>query len=211
MAPSLAAYDLTPGDPHDDPILLPSSFTSAQRESLNLEHLARNEIRLRVGHAHDLLERLRKALGVRSLFSRQARVATGYRGTTRQQEAIRRAQSEVNTLSRLYRRVFRGLQALNPHPTDLRGLQGLENGDLVMLSDWVEDKRFQGSDRQPLPWIWRLLSAPLPEASVPGGGSGPGAPGGAGSPEAIEECIRVAGEWNEEGLLCTTSVRCEDG
>lgn len=208
IAPALSAYDLTPGDAHDDPILLPSSFTREEITSLNLQELADIELRLRVGQGHDILERLRKALGVRSLFTRQARNTHGYRGSTRSQEAIRWAQSEVNSCARLYRRLFKGIQALNPPKENLLGLRELQNSDLVMLSDWVEDKLYQGSDRQPLPWIWRLLSTtkdqrPDSQADSEDHDEEESAE----AREARMECMQIVEQWNEEGQhlgrLCT--------
>lgn len=205
IAPDLSAYDLTPGDPHDDPILLPSSFTCGEVTSLHLQELADIELRLRVGHGHDILERLRKALGVRSLFTRQARNTHGYRGNTRSQEAIRRAQSEVNSCARLYRRVFKGITALNAPNENLLGLQELQNSDLVMLSDWVEDKLYQGSNRQPLPWIWRLLSTPLtaehtgPDLASKVEYQGNGEEESAEARAARMECMQVVEQWNKEG------------
>lgn len=162
VAPGLAALDLTPGEPHLDPIMLPSGFTATEREEYQLQELESMEVRLRVGQGHDILQHLRRSLGIRSLLTRHTRQQLGVVKSTRSQENIKRAEARVLVWSRAYRRVWTGLRNLSPTVDLLQGLQQLDtNRDLMMLGDWVEERRWRGEGRQELPWIWTIGTAPL--------------------------------------------------
>lgn len=184
LAPGLPNDDLNPGDAHDDRVVLPSSYNSRDRERFMVQGLGQLEVELRVGQLHDVLDHIRRGLGVRSLLTRHSRQqGHGYDLATRSQAAIRRAQVDVDNWKLVYRRVWASLANLQPTVLQLKGLQELRDADLIMLSEWMEDERFR---REQLPWIWTVLTTALP------------APGG---PDHDGQRIReVVQEWNNEGM-----------
>ena len=86
LIPLLAAVDLTSRKGVDDHILLPSSFTSAERKVLGMDQLVEIEGSLRVGQGHDVLEKIRRALSLRSFLSRHSKAANVSGSTTRSVE-----------------------------------------------------------------------------------------------------------------------------
>lgn len=165
-------------------ITLPSSFNDAQRQVLGLSRLAKIEIDLRIGHGHDALDKLRKALGVRSFLTRQTRSQqSGYSSYTRGQAEIRRAQSVVKQWGHTYRRNWDALVALDINPSDpmLKGLQELKSSDLKLLGAWLDDEQYRNPQSN-LPWIWRV--SPL---------------GIDGLQQMDDEVAEMVADWNQEG------------
>lgn len=179
VAPGLAHLNLSPDDLLKDPILLPSSFTTAEREVLELRHLASVEIKLRVAQCHEALEKLRRSLGVRSFLTRHGLKTNGHEARTRAQDAIKRAEHVVKQWAFLYRRGWDRLKVLGADTTTLGTLQVLHGSDLVMLSSWLEDEAYRKKHVQ-LPWIWTTALRPVE---------------GALQPEVQNKLIA----WNEEG------------
>lgn len=141
-------------------LILPSSFTRAQRETLGLQELGSIESELRIGHGHDILEKVRKALSIRSFLSKRARMRTNYRTHTRSQEEIHRSQIIVRQWAEIYRKNFKALVKLEISGPILRGLQELKDGDLTMLSAWMDNEQYWDPSSS-LPWIWKV--SPLME------------------------------------------------
>lgn len=184
LAPTITGHTLRPADPIiKDPILLPSQFTPEQRTSFHLEALTDAERQLRVGHAHDMVARIRAALGIRSYMSRHAVKSNGYRESKQAQQSIRRAETNVNIWRAIYNVSWAALERLGVTGPELRGLQRLEQEHLVMLSDWLEHERYRSkvlNDR--LPWIWTIATVDM----------------GDGSDESQADQVR---QWNLEGTL----------
>ncbi|KAG8902439.1 hypothetical protein FRC00_007975 [Tulasnella sp. 408] len=156
LAPLVPASYLAPKAPHKDPITLPSNFEPDKWSEYGLLHLAAIEQKLRIGQAFDCLEKLKKALGVRSFLTRHARKSNGYRVATRAQETLKRAEVTVKQWAAAYRCVWDALMHLETPASKLRGLRPLLDGDLVLLSSWLEEEKYR--DRGvTLPWIWALL------------------------------------------------------
>lgn len=165
------------------PLTLPSAFNSSQRTALGLTMLATIETKLRIGNGHDILEKLRKALGLRSFLTRNARnQKAGYKGYTRSQAEIRRAQSIVKQWGHAYRRNWAALVALDISGPILRGLEELKSDDLKLLGVWLEDEQYRNPTGS-LPWIWRV--SPLVREGD----------------DAVDddELATMVADWNEEG------------
>ena len=116
------------------------------------------EIQFRLGRAFDLLETLRRALGVKSYLTRHGRTIHGsYRAATHVYEATERAKLTAVKWAKLYQKNWEALSAaVVLKPTDLKGLQAIQDGDLNMREAWREHERHeQGSQ---LPWIWRTAT-----------------------------------------------------
>lgn len=185
VAPGLVGrVSLTPDTAHTDRILLPSFFTASQRHSLGLDKLAKTERTLRVAQCYDTLEKLRKALGVRSFLSRHARKSNGYNNSTRAQASLKRSEHVTKQYAFAYRRSFKALEVLKATPEQLGSLQPLLESDLVMLSTWLEDEQYK-SRGTALPWIWSVAQRGAP---LPG-----------------EDIAAKISEWNEEGT-CRSSL-----
>lgn len=160
------AMDLTPEDPDKDPIYVPSSFTEAQREQFGMTALGRAEYQIRLAHGHDSLAELRRSLSLRCFLVRKGRQSNGHVMMKRSQDAIARADSEIQVHYSAYRRTWGALMAL-PGIKD-PALRELRKEDLAMLSRWMDDERYRGVTRvlrreqreaQELPWIWKMAPA----------------------------------------------------
>lgn len=179
IAPGLVGrVSLIPDAPHKDRILLPSFFTSTQRTTLGLTRLVTTEITLRVAQCYDTLEKLRKALGVRSFLSRHARHSNGYNNSTRAQASLRNSEHNVKQWAIIYRRSYKALLDLGASAAKRRTLRNLEESDLVLLSSWLENEEYKSKDKA-LPWIWTVAQ----QSSVSGSG----------------DIVKKIQEWNEEG------------
>jgi hypothetical protein len=190
FAPSLIPLQLKPESAYKDPIILPSSFTLEEQQTLELEALAKVEIELCIGYAHDLVDHLRRALGVRSVLTRHARDQRGYGATTRAQDSINFAEQAVKIFAKGYRRCWAALESLEPTGEKLLGLQSLEEKDLVLLGDWLEEERYRSKDTQ-LPWIW--TAARIARRSALGEEM-------LGVEEGDEDLSEFVRRWNEEGM-----------
>lgn len=162
-------------------ILLPSSFSKTQRENLGLAALAKMEAGLRVGHGHDVLEKLRKALGVKSFLAKRANDRTNYRYHTRSEGEVRRAQSIVNQWASIYRKNWDGLTSLDVRGPVLKGLQELKKEDQVLLGAWLEDEQYARPSTA-LPWIWKVSPLLASEKDLSDG-----------------KVAELVSSWNEEG------------
>lgn len=173
---ALPASQLTPKEPHKDPIILPSRLSRQQRKQFGMVKLARHEQKLRIGLAFDALMKLRKALGIRSFLTRHARKFNGYTMNTRTQETFKRAELTVKQWSAAYQQSWDALMRLETAGPMLQGLKPLESQDLVLLSSWLEEERYRDCGSA-LPWIWSVV--PLAE-------------------DATDVATTVQ-EWSEEG------------
>lgn len=173
----LAASQLTPKEPHKDPILMPSRLSRQQRKQFGMVKLARHEQRLRIGLAFDALDKLRKALGIRSFLTRHARKFNGYNINTRTQETLKRAELTVKQWSAAYQRSWEALMRLDAAGSSLQGLRPLESEDLVLLSTWLEEERYRDRGTA-LPWIWSVVPLSQDTADV----------------------TAAVQEWSEEGM-----------
>lgn len=188
LCPALAALvDLTPDEPHLDGVLLPSTLTEQQRVECALDRPARVEMEMRIGHAYDCLDAIRKALSLRSFLSRHTKRANGHVMTTKSMESIRRANHKVQTYAQAYRKTFTALKALGTRDPRMSCLRELEPPDLVMLATWLEEGKYSSREEQSrLPWIWTM--APLYEEGEVGAGPN-------------EDIAGRVNQWNQEGWL----------
>ncbi|KAG9017173.1 hypothetical protein FRB90_001477 [Tulasnella sp. 427] len=151
----LPIAQLTPQEPHKDPIIVPSGLSVTHRQTFNMIRLAKHEQKLRIGLAFNALERLRKALGVRSFLTRHIRKRDGYAANTRTQETFKQAEINVKQWSALYRRSWDALNRLDTDESALQGLRPLDNKDLILLSTWLEQEKYRDRGSR-LPWIWSV-------------------------------------------------------
>lgn len=187
VAPGLGALPEYPGEPHSDPILLPSSFDGPSRELYSLTQLADTERALRIGHGHDVLEELRRSLGIRSLLIRNAKAEHGTAANTRANEVVSRAEEQVNFWAAVYDRTWKSLDELGVTPGSSQGLQALHRtDDLHMLTTWLQEKRYRETGQKNLPWIWTLGCERM---NVDPNDS-----------DKVQEAIKL---WNQEGMLAT--------
>lgn len=142
--------------PEDVAILLPSLFTEDARAEYGLAHLSTQEHQLRISVLYDTIKKIKTALGVRSFLTRHVRTnSRGYGAVTRGQDASKRAEAVVRRCAQCYRRGWQALEALGIPTHERRGLQKLDDQDLMILSQWIEGEQYK-SHGQTLPWIWML-------------------------------------------------------
>jgi hypothetical protein len=156
---------------------LPSEFTFEARNRLGLEDLARTEYQLHLGQAHDSLEKLRGALGLKSFLIHQKYKNAGSQGAlTGSESQVDRATRHVLKWQQVYKRPWEALGRLSDGRSQY-GMEGsrqqlpeLKEDDCVMLSGWMEEHRFwraqgelaesqaseKGKGRRELPWFWKI-------------------------------------------------------
>lgn len=133
-------------------------MTADERVALGLVELAQLEGQLRVGLAHESLAKVRDFLGLKDSLTRAKRShIRGYEKVTRSEESIKRAQRLLDQAAVEYRRSYHALERLDwsfAMGTEAGPLKKLKDSDLVHLSHWTEEQRFNKSDE--VSWIWRI-------------------------------------------------------
>ena len=177
--PAVALEKATQSDysPEKEILRMPSDFTHEARGRLGLEELSKLEFKLWIGQAYDALNKLRNALGLKSfLVRRKYKLAGGQPVLTRTEAEINRAGQHVEKWKEVYNRAYEALKRLHQGDTTSTSeevwklLKPLQDGDCVMLSEWMEDNRFwrehgeqtearaaeRGGGRKELPWFWKM-------------------------------------------------------
>jgi hypothetical protein len=137
-------------------LLLPSSF--GQRFCLDhgLDAMVDQEKELRKAQAHEYLDNLRLALGLKSaLFRKMVRTAKSQKTKTRAWGRVHHVNANVKAQARGYRRAREALIRLGVKQEKMNVFQELMAGDLKMSSDIVEENRV-GQRSDGLSWIWRV-------------------------------------------------------
>lgn len=188
LAPSLrtlpGSVNLAPINPLNDPVLLPSGLTAAQREASGVQEMARMEAVVRVGLGFDQVSSLQKALGMRSALSTRARKQI----LTRAEGTYKTAEMQVRALTMGYRRNWAAMDQLAIPTPDRKGLQVLLESHVQDLSKWLSGpamgrtKNTPEQDDRDLPWIWTVN--PIEEFDVNS------------APEAMQAYVE---RWNFEG------------
>ncbi|KIO26892.1 hypothetical protein M407DRAFT_46824, partial [Tulasnella calospora MUT 4182] len=149
---------------------LPSSFSPDHQKAYKLTQLREQEAEFRIGSAHDHLNALKDALGLRRLLTQAKRThARGQTQTTRYKTSINRASDVVTRHTEGYKRNWKAIGNLDVKKdadSRIKGLQDLQDGDVQDLREFIESDRFSGKSGD-LPWIWRSFSTELAtDASV---------------------------------------------
>lgn len=145
-------------------LLLPSQMRPDDVARFGLQDLAIVEKRLRIGACFDLLTQLKLALGVRSSLTRHHRQKQGYKGTTRSQGSVKRAEANVKRHGRSYCRSWLALDRLGVPEDERFHLQELKQEDMTMLGRWLEGEQYRKGGSQ-LPWIWTTQPPARQEAN----------------------------------------------
>ncbi|KAG9044328.1 hypothetical protein FS837_008344, partial [Tulasnella sp. UAMH 9824] len=157
-------------DPTRQALYLPSGFNEDDQKAYNLSQLVKQEGELRIGSAHDHLNALKDALGLRRMLVEAKKThARGLGQVTRYKSSVNRASDVVTRHQGGYRRHWIAISRLGINKeTDprVRGLQDLKDGDVQDLRDFIDSDRFSGKTGD-LPWIWRSIEIELsPSSSV---------------------------------------------
>lgn len=147
-------------DPTSQDLFLPSQFTKSQRQAYGLDEIEALEGSLRVGNAHDHLNALRDALGLRGLLVQAKKThIRGHVQNTRSEASIRRAAQLVKRHQQGYRRNWGAIVRLDVGMgpgSPAAGLQELRDSDVKNLKDIIDSSR-PGARSDGLPWIWRSM------------------------------------------------------
>lgn len=153
------------GDDADSPaevaeLWMPSWGTSDPIMNDVVMPLRQEELELRKGQANDCLEKLRQALGDRSVVFREklhSNKSIHHQGT-RSTKELRKITLAINKHAREYRRSRAAMQRLGADSDTMSSYQALKAEDLTVSKEVTEENRHgQGSDR--LAWFWRINSA----------------------------------------------------
>lgn len=148
-------------DPTRQPLYLPSGFDPDVQREYNLTRLVGQEAELRIGSAHDQLNALKDALGLRRLLAQAKKQhARGLGQATRYQTSLNRASDVIARHQEGYKRNWIAIRKLGVKIEEdprVNGLQDLKEADVRDLRDFIDSDRFSGRSGD-LPWIWRSFS-----------------------------------------------------
>lgn len=146
--------------PHIDEILLPSRLSKEQVEALGLEDLLQVEVQLRVGHAYDCLRALKRALALRSFWTRHTKAQQSSQNKkTKGQASLQASRARVKEASRAYSACYDWLVKCAPDVASQFGLRPLGREDLMLLGEYLEEQHYRQHGSQ-LPWIWNVQPNP---------------------------------------------------
>jgi hypothetical protein len=158
-------FEIDPGSPAEVAELwMPSWVTSEHPFDLALSRLRQEELELRKGQANDCLEKLRQALGDRSVVFREkihSNKSIHHHGT-RSKKELHKITLSINKHARGYRRARAAMMRLGADDNVLKVYQSLNAEDLAVNKEVTEENRHsQSSDR--LAWFWRISNGPHSE------------------------------------------------
>ena len=148
--------DEGPEWPEHQTVCMPSAFSKQDIQQLHLEDLALQELQLRQGQANDTLEKLRTALGRKSLlFRKSVRKAHTTKGKTRAWDEVNRTTAQILKYVRGYRRARQAMERLGAEKSILEKYKEIKDEDLKMSSDLIEENRF-GQKNDVMAWFWKI-------------------------------------------------------
>jgi hypothetical protein len=142
--------------PEDMTLAMPSTFGQERCQQLGLERLLNQELELRIGQANDCLEKLRVALGHKTiLFRTRVRNSTSQRTRTRAWAEVERVDAKIRKCVRSYRQARFAMIRLGASEETLVQYQMIKTEDLKLSGDIVEENRV-GQRNDKIAWFWRL-------------------------------------------------------
>jgi hypothetical protein len=137
-------------------LCLPSTLGKNQCIKHGWGLIADQELGLRVGEVDECLERLRLALGHKSLLLRNGvRKAAGQKGKTRAWTDVAKIENIIKKEVNAYRCAREAIKSLVGDKKLLDRYEAITTEDLKMSGDVVEESRF-GQRNDALAWFWRL-------------------------------------------------------
>jgi hypothetical protein len=142
--------------PENSTLCLPSTLGKNQCIEHGWGLIVGQELELRVGEVNECLERLRLALGHKSLLLRNdVRKATGQKGKTRAWADVTKIGDIIKKEVGTYRCAREAIESLGADEEVLNRYKVISADDLKMSGDVVEENRF-GQRNDALAWFWRL-------------------------------------------------------
>jgi len=142
--------------PENSTLCLPSTLGKNQCIEHGWGPIVGQELELRVGEVNECLERLRLALGHKSLLLRNdVRKATGQKGKTRAWADVNKIGDIIKKEVSTYRCARKAIESLGAEEEVLNRYKVIGAEDLKMSGDVVEESRF-GQRNDALAWFWRL-------------------------------------------------------
>ena len=149
--------DETAGEwPENMKLAMPSVIGPEQCQTLGLECLGQQELKLRIGQANDCLENLRVFLGNKMiLFKTNVRNASSQRLQTRAWADVKKVDAKIKKITRSYHRARQAIIILTDDEKILHMYQVIKAEDLKVSGDVVEENRF-GQRNEKIAWFWKL-------------------------------------------------------
>lgn len=143
------------GTPEEEPLALPSDFSSAEREELGLGALAVFEHRIHLGHAHDLLQAVKLSINHQGAFlADKKKHAHGQKDNMRMQTQVNAAAAHTRLLAGLFNLNRDRLLVLS-EVTTIDGLPPIDIKKDLRSRNW-QKPREQGDSRDEPSWIWAV-------------------------------------------------------
>ena len=142
--------------PEKIPLIMPSAIGKDRITTEHLKALASLELKLREGQANDCLERLRLALGHKSLlFRTRVRNASSVKEKTKAWDDVKTARRQVDKHVRGYHRARNAMARLGADLELLEKYLVIERKDLALSGDITKENRL-GQRNDTLAWFWSV-------------------------------------------------------
>jgi hypothetical protein len=142
--------------PEKIPLLMPSAVGEENIKTNRMKALACQELKLRQGQANDCLERLRLALGHKSLlFRTRVRNASSVKERTKAWDEVKTARRQVDKHVRGYHRARNAMVRLGADANLLEKYLVIGRKDLGLSGDITKENRL-GQRNDSLAWFWSV-------------------------------------------------------
>ncbi|EPS93355.1 hypothetical protein FOMPIDRAFT_1090982, partial [Fomitopsis schrenkii] len=136
-----------------EPLALPSDFTCVERDELGLSALAVFEHRIRLGHAHDLLQAIKLSINHQGAFLADKRKhVRGQKDNTQAQTQVRVAAGRTQLLAEVFN-YNRDCLLMLSESTDIDGLPAIDMKKDLRSRNWKKPRE-QGDSWDEASWIW---------------------------------------------------------
>lgn len=150
LYPNLLPH-ITAGQPENDKLELPSSYSTVQRQQSGIETLAEFEYEIRLGYAYDAIDDLRTTIHIYNASVREKKSQVfGQHPATRAGAILTSLKDDIRDCAKRYRLSYTALQALDlPENSELKpiGDDDLWGKDMTSTSKPGDSKRRE-------PWYW---------------------------------------------------------
>jgi hypothetical protein len=156
-------------------IALPSACSFSNQGDPQLLKFSDCELQLRVGHGHDILQKLRTAAGLHNYYVRKQKKETrGLKNMTKVSNSQRAASAKKSTLISEYNQnwklICKIFDLLSPSSEDrilkLKGLQELQDSDVRFFEEeGTQPSSYMVHTGLHVTWIWKVAMLDHPESN----------------------------------------------
>lgn len=141
--------------PENSTLLMPSALGKEECKKIGWEKMMKQELELRIGQANNALEKLRLALGHKTVvYKVGVRNAKSQATKTRSRSDVQQADKTIDKHTSIYQLAYQAILKLDASDDVLKNFQPLKKDDLRVNTDVTEENRM-GQRSDVLAWFWR--------------------------------------------------------